>query len=150
MASAADLYPALGLAVDSMAKSDEYCQYPIACVTLWIEPAIRHEQIHFFRDASGEVCGYMTWAWLTEDTERRLLHNPNVLLHISEWNEGERLWILDFLVHAGEVRTWIREARELFAESTDARSLRRRDDGSVRKITTWKRRPCHGISRPGR
>ncbi len=92
----------------------------------------------------------MTWAWLTEDTERRLLHNPNVLLHISEWNEGERLWILDFLVHAGEVRTWIREARELFAESTDARSLRRRDDGSVRKITTWKRRPCHGISRPGR
>ena len=85
----ASFYRTLGLAVDAMAKSDEYCQYPIACVTMWIEPAIRHEQIHFFRDASGEICGYMTWAWLAEDTERRLLHDPNVLLHISEWNEGE-------------------------------------------------------------
>jgi hemolysin-activating ACP:hemolysin acyltransferase len=81
-----------------MAKSDEYCQYPIACITLWIEPAIRHEQIHFFFDDAGQACGYVTWAWLAADSERRLLHDPDVLLHISEWNEGSSLWILDFVV----------------------------------------------------
>jgi cytolysin-activating lysine-acyltransferase len=147
---ARDLHMALGLAVDAMAKSDDYCQYPIACVTLWIEPAIRHEQIHFFRDESGKVCGYMTWAWLAEDAERRLLHDPNVLLHISEWNEGDRLWILDFLVHTGEVRMWIREARDLFGGVTQANSLRRRSDGSIRKVTAWKRRLSRNTSQPMR
>ena len=144
----ADLYSALGAAVNAMARSDEYCQYPIACLTLWIEPAIWHEQIHFFRDDSGQVCGYMTWAWLAEDTEQRLLHDPNVLLHISEWNEGERLWILDFLVHTGNVRKWIREARMLFGEVMQAKSLHRRDDGSVRKVITWKKRLSRGTSQP--
>ena len=139
-------YDELGMAVEAMGRSDEYCQYPIGCVTLWIEPAVRHEQIYFFRDAAGQVCGYMTWAWLAEDTERRVLYDPNVLLHISEWNEGERLWILDFLVHTGDVRAWIQEARTLFGEVTQAKSVRRRDDGSVRKVTTWTRRGYHGIS----
>lgn len=146
----ADLYSALGAAVDAMTKSDEYCQYPIACVALWIEPAIRHEQIHFFRDDSGQICGYMTWAWLAKDTEQRFLHDPNVLLHISEWNEGERLWILDFLVHSGDVRRRIREARTLFRDVTQANSVRRRDDGSVRKVITWKNRSSHRTSHRAR
>lgn len=141
-----DLYAALGAAVDAMARSDEYCQYPIACLTLWIEPAIFHEQIHFFRDDAGQVCGYITWAWLAEDVEWRLLHDPGVLLHISEWNEGERLWILDFLVHKGNVRSWIREARMLFGEVLEARSLHHRHDAAVRKVVTWRRRSYHGTS----
>ena len=140
-------YSALGLAVDAMGKSDRYCQYPIACLTMWIEPAIRHEQIHFFRDEFGQVCGYMTWAWLADDTERRLIHDPDVLLHLSEWNEGDRLWILDFLVHTGDVRLWVGEAQSLFVEVAEANWLRRRDDGSVRKVMRWKRRPSSGISR---
>lgn len=142
-----DLHTALGVAVDSMAKSNEYCQYPIACVTLWIEPAVRHEQIHFFRDETGQVCGYITWAWLAGDAEWRLLHDPNVLLHISEWNEGSRLWILDFLVHSGDVRARIREARTLFGDVAQGKSLHRRDDGSVWKVTTWKRRSSGDTSR---
>lgn len=146
----AEFYAELGAAVDAMAKSDKYCQYPIASVTLWIEPAIRHEQIHFFRDESGQVCGYLTWAWLCEDTEQRLLRDCNVLLHISEWNEGERLWILDFLVHSGDVRTWIREARMLFGEVMQAKSLHRWDDGRLRKVITWKKRPLQGISQRAR
>ena len=139
-------HTALGFAVDAMGKSDEYCQYPIACITLWIEPAVRHEQIHFFRDDAGQICGYLTWAWLSEDAERRLVHDSNVLLHISEWNEGERLWILDFLVHSGDVRAWIAEARTLFVDVRQAKSLRRGDDGNVRKVTTWKRRSYPGTS----
>lgn len=141
-----DLHFALGIAADVMAKSNQYCQYPIACLSLWIEPAIRHEQIHFFRDESGDVLGYITWAWLSENTERRLLCDPNVLLHISEWNEGKRLWILDFLAHGGDVNRWVREARTLFGEVAEAKSLRRREDGSVRKVTTWKKRCSRGTS----
>lgn len=140
------LHLALGMAVDSMSKSNEYCQFPIACVTLWIEPAILHKEIHFFRDDSGQICGYMTWAWLAEDAERRLLNDARVLLHISEWNEGDRLWILDFVVHSGEVRSWTKEARNKFCEVEQVKWLRRREDGSIRKVMTWKNRPLRGIS----
>ena len=35
------------------------------------------------------------------DGSQRLLYEPNMLLHISEWNDGDRLWILGCLVDTG-------------------------------------------------
>jgi len=81
----------------------------------------------------------MTWALLAEDTEQRLIHDPEVLLHFSEWNEGDRLWLLDFVLLDGNIRTVVKEAFRLFPHFTEAKSLRRRPDGSVRKVTTWRR-----------
>jgi cytolysin-activating lysine-acyltransferase len=130
----------LGLVVEAMGKSDTYCQYPVACITLWIEPAIHHDQIHFFFSASGSLTGYMTWALLAPDTEHRLMHDPNVLFHISEWNEGNLLWIMDLVVLNGNIRHIIRQALALFHEFSEAKSLRRRDNGSVRKVTTWRKK----------
>jgi hemolysin-activating ACP:hemolysin acyltransferase len=130
----------LGRVASAMAKSARYCQFPIACLTLWIAPAILHEQIHFFIDDCGGVAGYMTWAFLEEDTERRFLNDPRVLLHISEWNEGDRLWILDFLVVYGDIRGYIREAAAIFDGFREAKSVRRSEEGHVRKVTTWKLR----------
>jgi hemolysin-activating ACP:hemolysin acyltransferase len=45
----------LGLVAAAMLRSSEYCQYPIACLAVWIEPAILLEQIHFFFDRSGNL-----------------------------------------------------------------------------------------------
>lgn len=123
-----------------MAQSPLYCEYPIICIPLWIEPAVRHEQIHFFRDASNSVRGYVTWAWLAEDAGHRFINDPEILLHISEWNEGEQLWIVDFLVLDGDVKERIRETMALFDGVISAKSLRRREDGTVRKVTAWRKR----------
>lgn len=123
-----------------MAQSQLYLDYPLICIPLWIEPAIRHEQLHFFVDDRGRPRGYVTWAWLAEDTEHRLIHDPNVLLHISEWNEGDRLWIIDFVILDSDVKKRVRETRELFAHFGLAKSLRRRRDGTVKKVTTWRKR----------
>jgi len=138
----------VGLAATVMGRSPQYCQYPIACIQLWLEPAIRHNQIKFFRNESGVAVGYITWAWLAEDTECRLLHDPSVLLHISEWNEGDRLWILDFVLISGDIRARLRDAAALFEREQSAKSLRRRDDGTVRKVTTWRRRAFKSTSHP--
>lgn len=137
----------LGLATAAMAQSPHYCQYPIACITLWIEPAIRHEQIHFFRGDRDHVIGYLTWARLTEETAYRLVHDPQVILHISEWNEGDQLWIIDFLVLDGGLRSCLVEAAALFRNDDCVRSLRRREDGQVRKVSTWRRVTSSGIFR---
>jgi hemolysin-activating ACP:hemolysin acyltransferase len=62
-----------------------------------------------------------------------------VVFHLSEWNEGDRLWIMDFVVVDGRFKNALTEARQLFPSFTEAKSLRRRADGSVRKVTTWRR-----------
>jgi len=131
-------YQRLGMVSAAMAQSPLYCQYPVACIRFWIEPAILLNQIKFFFDVSGNLAGYMTWAFLAEDTEHRLIHDSDVLLHISEWNEGNRLWILDMVVLNGDGKLFANQARKLFPKFSEARSLRRRDDGSVRRVVLWK------------
>ena len=138
-----DYHHSMGLVAVAMMRSSKYCQYPIASLALWIEPAVLLKQIHFFSDAGGNLVGYMTWAFLAEDTERRLTHDPEVLFHLSEWNEGERLWIMDFVLLDGKFRSFLTEAFALFPKATVAKSLRRYDDGRVRKITTWCRDNAH-------
>jgi hemolysin-activating ACP:hemolysin acyltransferase len=99
-------------------------------------------QISIFKNEAGILCGYATWAFVAEDTEQRLIQDPQVLLHFSEWNEGDRLWILDLLCVHGDVRSLIRELFKQFPKVNEAKSLRRREDGSIRKIVTW-RRHCY-------
>jgi cytolysin-activating lysine-acyltransferase len=134
-----DFHHRLGLVAAMMTKSSQYCEYPIACLAVWIEPAILLNQIHFFRDLGGNVIGYMTWALLARDAEQRLIHDPEVLLHLSEWNEGDRLWIMDFVLIDGNPRRVVKEAFQCFPQFTEAKSLRRRPDGTVSKVTTWRR-----------
>lgn len=135
-----DFYHRLGLATAAAMRSSRYCDYPIACIAVWIEPAILLNQIHFFYDLGGNLNGYLTWALLAQDTERRLIHDPEVLFHLSEWNEGDRLWIMDLVLIDGDIRDAVNEAFSLFPHVTSANSLRRRDDGTVRKVTAWRRR----------
>jgi len=129
----------LGLAVAAMMASDAYCRYPVACLTEWVKPAILLDQIHFFFDRTGHLGGYLTWAFLTEDTEERLIGDPRVLLHLSEWNEGDRLWFMDMVVINTEIRRYLSYAKTtLFPGAQEAFSLRRRSDGSVYKVVTWR------------
>ncbi|MEX1826832.1 toxin-activating lysine-acyltransferase [Luteibacter sp. CQ10] len=133
-------YTQLGKLVSVMAKNDAYCQYPVACISLWLEPAVYVEQAHFFEDINGLVVGYVTWAWLTAEAEHRLLNDRDVIFHLSEWNEGDRLWFLDFVVLNGDVKGCIREAMALFPSGQSARSLRRTEAGEVRSLTSWRKR----------
>ena len=130
-------HAALGAICHVLTRSPLYCQYPIACIHEWIRPAVLHQQYHLFQDGSGNPVGYMTWALLAEDTEQRLLTDPSVLLHLSEWNEGDRLWVLDFVVLNHDVRRYIGVAKGVLASHGQAKSLRRREDGSVRKVVHW-------------
>lgn len=132
-------YEKIGMAAWLMTKTTEYSQFPTACLAAWIEPAVLHEKIHFFMGEDKKPVGYFTWALLAIDTERRLLHDPDVLFHISEWNEGEELWIMDLLLVGGSVRERIRDIRSLFPNIPRAKSLRRREDGTVRKVVIWER-----------
>ncbi|HVJ63283.1 MAG TPA: hypothetical protein VM555_11305 [Tahibacter sp.] len=59
----------LGWTAAAMRKSDLYCRYPVACLDLWIRPAIQLGQIHFFFDRTGGLRGDVTWAFLSAEVE---------------------------------------------------------------------------------
>lgn len=130
----------LGLAAELMCQSPTYRNFPMACLAAWIKPAIEHQQVRFLFDASGNPLAYWTWAFLAPDVEERWKHDPKVLFHESEWNEGEQLWIMDMVCQRGYLRSIIAYIQSsMFSEHNEAFSLRRNKDGSVKKVSIWHR-----------
>lgn len=56
-------------------------------------PAYRHSKIIFLFEAELIPVGFVTWAQLSKETEARILDSLDPWLHISEWAEGQSLWI---------------------------------------------------------
>ncbi|MHB1992681.1 toxin-activating lysine-acyltransferase [Metallibacterium scheffleri] len=130
----------LGVVTNLMLQNKRYQYYPMACLIAWIQPAIMLNQIKLFFNDKGIPIGYMTWAWLAPDVEERWIHDPKVMLHFTEWNEGEALWIMDFLALPTYARLLQRHAlKDMFPDQVLAKSLRRKPDGSTRRVTTWRR-----------
>lgn len=131
----------LGHVAYLMSKSNAYQSYPMACLVAWIEPAIAVQQIKIFFDVQGRSpVGYITWALLAPDVEKRWLHDPKVLLHFSEWNEGEKLWVMDLVAPFGHCQDIVRYARDqMFKDHDMVYSLRRAENGSLRKQSIWHR-----------
>ena len=119
-----------------------YQVYAAACIRIWLEPAIDFEQIRFYFDAAGKPVGYVTWAWLAKDVAARLVRDPAFALHISEWTEGEELWILDFVAPFGDALDIAADClqADVFARAKEVNFVRRNQDGSVRRVGRVKRR----------
>jgi cytolysin-activating lysine-acyltransferase len=124
-----------------MTQHPEYREYPMACLTAWIETPIELDQIKvFFDPGTGVPIGYVTWAFLAPDVEHRWLNDPTATLHFSEWNEGDRLWIMDLVAprgHAYDIARYMQ--RDMFPTHAQAQWLRRGPDGTVRRHRLWNR-----------
>jgi cytolysin-activating lysine-acyltransferase len=73
-------------------------------VTRLVIPAMRHRQIKFFFSEEGNPVAYIIWAMVTEEVIDRIQKTERYDLHISEWNEGEELLILDLVAGYGRLK----------------------------------------------
>lgn len=130
-----------GIVAHLMSLSPLYGRFPMVSLTVWIDPAILTNQFAIFYDTySGDPVGYVTWAFLAPDVEHRWLTDQKVMLHFSEWNEGDNLWIMDFLALPGYCEDIVEFIeRNMFLDHLQASFLRRNADGTVRKLSCWKR-----------
>ncbi|HAY0636335.1 ACP:hemolysin acyltransferase (hemolysin-activating protein) [Serratia rubidaea] len=112
----------IGFAVSCMLYNRNYSLYPVLSIQYWTEFAIQHDQIKFLFDTRGHPLAYVTWACLEEDTEARLINDPEFRLHPAEWNEGDRIWILDFCCKPG------------FGREVIARFIQLRPWGNTREV----------------
>jgi len=72
-----------------------------AILDQYFNPAFRHQTVRVLFNSLSEPVAYFVWAQLAEDVEQRILKEQAVRLHLSEWNEGKAVWILDAVVHPG-------------------------------------------------
>lgn len=79
-------------------------RFSIAAVHLWLWPAIRLSQIVATTGRGGVWTGYATWAYFSPEMSANFPKYDPPFLHISDWNEGYELWILDFVAPYGNAR----------------------------------------------
>ncbi|WP_338909944.1 toxin-activating lysine-acyltransferase [Serratia marcescens] len=94
-------YESLGFAVSCMLMNKNYSLYHIKTLQLWTQEAINQNQFKILFDHLDNPLGYITWAYLRDETLGRLINAPQFLLHNSEWDEGGTLCILDFCCKPG-------------------------------------------------
>ena len=96
-------------------------------------------QMHLVYDHRGGVLAYATWAYLTETVGRSLWANPDRPIHPAEWNEGDQVWVMDFVAPLGRRRLLAKAIKDLFADRPVLFGLRRKD-GRRRPVRLSNRR----------
>lgn len=77
------------------------------CRRIW--PAIALDQIEFLYDSRGIAVGFVTWGFLSDSSVECLKNDPSFQLHLSEWNEGTILWIMDLFALEGQAWNLVRK-----------------------------------------
>ena len=82
--------------------------------------------------------GWLAYALFDADAESRYVNNPVRFIQPADWNRGDRLWMLHWIVEAGHTRRLFPVVRQLFGHLT-ARSLPRH---GADRLTTWRGPGC--------
>lgn len=119
------IYTKVGYATTLCSVAEGRKLYTFNYLQHLIIPAIRHQQIQFYFDSDNKPVAYVIWGFLSERTEQGLLQSQVPKLHVSDWNDGESLWILDLVAPLGHVAEVLGHMRDvLFRESSSVRYLK--------------------------
>lgn len=107
-------YEELGCVVSLMLSKSMLSNRDLVRLNAWILPAIELRQIKVFFDAGGKPVGFVTWAFLSDDVSRTVA-SGGFISHLSEWNEGRDLWLIDLSIHRGGLAGVFRFISEKFS-----------------------------------
>lgn len=104
-------------------------------------PAVARGNVLFYLNDQGVPIGFITWAMINADVERRLMQYPDYVLESNDWDTGDIMWITGFYVVPQYFRQFFLYIKQQsFKNARIIRSVRRDDNGYVTKVTTWKDR----------
>ena len=110
---------------------------PLHMLSALLLPAIKNRQF-VLASESGKPVFYLSWASLSEDSERRYLRNPPQCMPAEDWASGERVWFLDWVAPFGHsLRLRSLMTRRLFP-SWCARMLYHRGEAKGLRIKTFR------------
>ncbi len=88
--------------------------YTFSYIDRVVQPALRHRSIKFYFNKRGDEVGFAAWAYLAPGVEEQFVRRGQWDLHIGEWNEGDRLWIIDLVAPHGHLRKIIEDLDKIF------------------------------------
>lgn len=127
---------ALGHLVLLSTRSSVHRRWSVDDLAANFLPPISHGQYQLYR-ADAQIVGALTWAWLDEATETKLL-TDGLTPPPAAWRGGDRLWFIDFLAPYGHARVIARHFMTHLMPAESGRGLRRRPGGHVYRIGTWR------------
>lgn len=130
-------YEALGMMMWLMKHADYHSQWPLWSVDNDIVPALLHGQTKLYFDGTQNPVGFVTWAWLDDAAREQVLRDEEPL-ELEQWNSGEHLLFVDFVAPWGHTRNILADLTTKVFPEHYAFSLGRNQDGSIRKVYSWK------------
>ena len=132
-----DRFAALGLALEVLATSSYHSKFrPRLYFKVQVNKPLSLGQARFYMADQGRPTGMVTWAWLSEHVEAQLLESGG-RLSANDWQSGDRLFFYDWISERCATPGMMRDLiRDVFADHR-ATSIRRADDGSIKKICRW-------------
>jgi cytolysin-activating lysine-acyltransferase len=77
-----------------------HSEIPIGFLPNLLFPAIVNQQFVLVLEQDQPVF-YLSWAYLSEESEYSYIHEPKKLMKFEDWVGGERMWILDWVAPFG-------------------------------------------------
>lgn len=96
-----EIYEPLGIVLTILARIYPENQVNLAYINQVLIPAIEHNQLSILYHTDGTPVAFVIWYRLTKETLSKVEKKPHQSLHISEWNEGENLWLHNFYAIPG-------------------------------------------------
>lgn len=113
-------------------------EWSIGRLSALIIPAVYHEKIRFFFNHDGIPVGYIVWAFPSPEIQNLLFHEPNYVLHESEWDEDGSLLILDFVAQPEHIFSILGELRRSTFAAFKSVSFAQLDSKTnTRRMVTW-------------
>ncbi len=128
---------ALGSAVWLWMHSREHREMPLHTLPALLLPALKRRQFILVAEA-GQPVFYLSWANLGLEAEQRYLSNPPICMPETDWDSGERMWILDWVAPFGHSRAMSRLLERYLFANRWARALYRRGEERGMRIKTFR------------
>lgn len=131
-------------------SSPIHSRYTAGSIRRWFAVPASLGQLAVYRDPiDWGLRGVATWAWFSEDAERRFLAQQP--LTIADWRSGDRLWFIDLVAPHGDAKDFIRQlqADPRFAHARSARWGRTFGTGRFQKIGVARRGVPQAPGAPG-
>lgn len=126
----------LGAMLWLMQYAPYHSQWALHDLEVDILPPMALGQYRLYHTPEGEPFGFVTWAYVSEEVKDILVERKRPM-QWSDWTSGELLMFNDFVAPFGHGRWMVNELRSTLFANSVAFSLRRSQEGGVRKINRW-------------
>ncbi|MDP9630341.1 UNVERIFIED_ORG: cytolysin-activating lysine-acyltransferase [Ensifer adhaerens] len=131
-----NLFEVLGM-MAVVAMDSDYRNWSLAEIEAYLVPALDAGQYKVYINDEGRPTAFVTWALVDDECHGALVkHGSNP--PANRWCSGRNLWFMDIVAPYGNALHVIRDLQRNYFPDMHAHSIKRNEDGSVKRIKVWR------------